>query len=159
MRRKKMVVGVGIAAAVVMAAVTAPAWTSLGQETPFPSPSLGVFVSVQTVTTPESGFLTNYFARGETVVFRAYAGDNKTKNALTDKLVSSAFVQIPGQPSVKLSYDGRNRKWPWIGTWTVPADYPAGIVAFKATVRTKTKQVGTFSQIPVASSQLTITQP
>jgi hypothetical protein len=154
-----MVVGVGLAAAVLMAVVTAPAWTSLGQEAPFPSASLGVFVSAQTVTTPESGFLTNYFAPGETVVFRAYAGDNKTKNALSDKLVSSAVVQIPGQPNVKLSYDGTNRKWPWVGTWTIPADYPPGIVAFKATVRTKAKQVGTFSQIPVATSQLTVTKP
>jgi hypothetical protein len=159
MRRRNILVGGALATVAVMAVVTAPAWTSLGQETPFPSAKLGVFVSAQTVTTPESGYITNYFAQGETVVFRVYAGDNASKNALTDKLVRSAIVQIPGQPSVKLSYDKRNPKWPWIGSWTIPADYTPGIVPFKAMVTSKTKQVGTFTQIPVATSQLTVTVP
>ena len=158
MRRRTILAGGALVAIALMAVVTAPAWTSLGQETPFPSPKLGVFVSVQTVTTPESGYLTNYFAQGETVVFRLYAGDNKSKNALTDKLVRSAVIQIPAQPNVKLTYDRRNPKWPWVGAWTVPADYAPGIVAFKAVVTTTTKQVGTFTQIPVATSQLTVTK-
>lgn len=158
MRRRTILVGGALVAIALMAVVTAPAWTSLGQETPFPSPKLGVFVSVQTVTTPESGYLTNYFAQGETVVFRLYAGDNKSKNVLTDKLVRSAVIQIPGQPNVRLTWDGRNRKWPWVGSWTVPADYTPGIVPFKAVVTTTTKQTGTFTQIPVATSQLTVTK-
>ena len=158
MRRRYILVGGALAAAAAMAVVTAPAWTSLGQEAPFPSASVGVFVSVRTVTAPDSGFLTNYFAQGETVVFRLYAGDNKSKYALTDKLVRSAVIQIPGQANVKLTYDRRNPKWPWVGAWTVPADYAPGIVPFKAVVTTTTKQVGTFTQIPVATSQLTVTK-
>lgn len=158
MRRRTILVGGALVAATLMAVVTAPAWTSLGQENPFPSQKLGVFVSVQTVTTPGSGYLTNYFAQGETVVFRLYAGDNKSKKALTDELVRSATIQIPGQPNIQLTYDGRNRKWPWVGTWTVPGDYAPGVVPFRALVRTTTKQVGTFTQIPVATSQLTVTK-
>jgi hypothetical protein len=38
----------------------------------------------------------------------------------------------------------------------VPADYPAGIVAFKVLVKTWTKRLGSFQQAPVAPAQLAI---
>ena len=87
-----------------------------------------VFVATQTVTT--SGVMANYFAPGSTVVFRAYAVDQKTKKVLAANDVRYFYVTIPGQPNVKLKYNptapGATAAMPWVGTWTVPATYRGG---------------------------------
>jgi hypothetical protein len=138
---------------------------------PFPATQLGdVFVSAQTVTS--DGAISDYFAPGGTVVFRAYAVDGKThkllttqsakgtKKALRTNAVRYFYVKIPNAPSVKLHYTskgtGTSGRYHWIGTWTVPADYATGVVNFKVLVRTWKKHIGSFIQMPVATSQLTI---
>jgi hypothetical protein len=127
---------------------------------PFPSAQAGeVFIAAQTVTT--SGAVSNFFAPGGTVVFRAYAVDGKTKKLLTKKTTKYFYVKIPNHKNVTLKYlpktAGTSGRYAWIGRWTVPADYTLGIVNFKVVVRTKTKRFGSFAQMPVATSQLTIT--
>ena len=157
-----------LVAALGTAAVTATVWAQTPGETPFPAPTVaGVFVSSQTVTGPGNpagaGVLTNFFPRGSTVVFRAFAGQNKTGQVLTGDDVRYFYVQIPGQPNVKLAYTGKfstkdpSSRFPWTGTWTVPATYPLGLVNFKVLLKTKSKSYGSFVQLPVATSQLTIT--
>ena len=49
-------------------------------------------------------------------------------------------------------------RYVWTGTWNVPSDYATGIVPFKvvAVVKAK-KRMGSFEQMPVATSQLTVT--
>lgn len=127
--------------------------------TPFPSVhSGGVFVIAQTVQ--GDGAINGYYAPGSTVSFRAYAVDGKTRKILTGKMVKYFYITVPSQPNVKMSYtptstlaSGRYR---WTGTWTVPADYPIGIVSFKMLVKADAKRAGSFVQLPVATSQLTI---
>lgn len=145
-----------LAALMAMAAV--PAAAQSPGETPFPSEKIvGTFVRVRTVTAPNSAYLTNFFPRGAPVVFRMYLGANKTGLPLTDKDIKYAKIVIPGQPSLKMTYAGDDPLWPWVGTWTVPADYPLGIVNFQAQVKTKANTYGGFVQMPVGSSQLTVT--
>jgi hypothetical protein len=142
----------------IAAALTAPAWTADPAETPFPSPKVSLFMSVRTVTAPDSGYLTNFFPQGSDVVFQVFAADTKTRTALTGKDLKYAYVAIPGQPNVKLTYSSADPRWPWTGTWTIPADFATGLVTFKAQVQTKGKQYGSFVQIPVQTSQLTVTK-
>ncbi len=151
-----------LAAVLATVAVTAFAVAQTPGETPFPSPQItGAFVSTQTVTGPTSslgaGVLTNYFSQGSSVVFRVFAGQNKTGKVLTDKDITYAYVKIPAQPNLRLAYTGEGRL-PWTATWAIPADYPLGIVPFKVLFKTKSKQYGSFVQIPVAPSQLTVTK-
>ena len=54
-----------------------------------------------------------------------------------------------------MKYVGDDPPGRW--TWTIPADYPLGIVNFQAQVKTKTNANGSFVQMPVGSSQLTVT--
>jgi hypothetical protein len=125
---------------------------------PFPGKSVGrVFVSAQTATT--NGAVANFFAPGKTVAFRAYAVDRKTHKQLQKINVKYFYVKIPNQKNVKLRYrkKGATGRYVWRGTWKVPASYPSGIVAFKVLVRTKSGRTGSFTQIPVSTSQLTIT--
>jgi hypothetical protein len=127
---------------------------------PFPSANSGeVFVSAQTVTA--DGAISNYFAPGNTVVFRAYAVDGKTRNVVTSKTAKYFYIKLPNRPNLKFKYTPKgpraSGRYVWTATWAVPADYATGIVPFKVLVRTKTKRIGSFVQIPVASSQLTIT--
>ena len=149
---------VGALAIVAIAGGQAPV------EVPFPSPKTEVFVYGETVTAVEStagpaGATTNYFARGATVVFRAFAGDVKTKKILTgqDK-VKYFYVEIPGQPNLKLVYGKVGNGSMWTGNWTIPADYPLGVVVFRIRVKTHEKRYGSFEQVPVATSQLTVTK-
>src|SRR5690242_2350784 len=93
---------------------------------PFPAPHVGeVFVSAQTVTT--DGTMSNYFAPGSSVVFRAYAVDGKTHKIVTTKTSKYFYVTVPNQTNVKLKYTPRARyasgRYAWTGTWKVPSDY------------------------------------
>jgi len=157
--RKILALGVLVAAA---AAFTGSARAADG-ETPFPAPKVtGVFVAAQTVTT--DGAMTNYFAPGATVVFRAYAVDLKTRKVVLAKDVKFFYVTIPNQPNLRLKYSpsapGASKGLPWTATWTIPANYAAGAVPFKILVKlskAKGKRTGQFVQFPVASAMLTVT--
>jgi hypothetical protein len=146
-----------IAGALTAIALSAPASAQQPPgETPFPATKLPIFVAAQTVTA--EGAMSNFYIRGASVVFRAYAGHSKTKKVLDPKRIRSFYVQIPGQPNIKLRYQRKaTSRYHWTGTWTIPSDYTLGIVPFKIFVRTKANQRASFSQIPVASSQLTVT--
>jgi hypothetical protein len=148
-------------AAVAAFAVVPGATAQTPPVVPFPAPNTGaVFVSAQTVTT--DGAMSNYFAPGGTVVFRAYAVVGKTRQLVTPKTAKYFYVKISGRANLKLKYtpkrNGASGRYAWTGRWNVPADYATGIVAFKVVVQTKPKKrIGSFIQMPVASSQLTIT--
>ena len=157
MRRTILILAVGVTAV----AVTAVGGAQTPTEVPFPSPTVvQYFVSTQTTT--NTGALSNYFARGSTVQFSAFAGQTKTGKILTGDDTRYFYVKLPDQPNVKLTYTPSKAKvlpaWLWRGTWTVPADYPLGLVQFKVLLRTKADQYGSFVQLPVLTSQLTITK-
>ena len=157
MRRTIAILAVGVTAV----AVTAVGGAQTPTEVPFPSPKVvQYFVSTQTSTS--AGALSNYFAQGSTVEFRAFAGQSKSGKILTGDDVKYFYVKLPGQANVKLSYTPSAAKvlpaWLWKATWTIPADYPLGLVQFKVLLKTKADQYGSFVQIPVLTSQLTITK-
>ncbi|HEV8461878.1 MAG TPA: hypothetical protein VGQ38_14340 [Gaiellaceae bacterium] len=140
-------------------ATTAFADTTPPAPAPFPAPTSGpLFIAGQTVTT--AGVMSSWFAPGTTVVFRAYAVDTKTSKLLGANDAKYFYVTVPGQPNVKLRYNptapGADKRMPWTGTWTVPANYPNGIVGFKILAKSNAKRTGSFVQIPVSTSQLTI---
>jgi len=158
---------------ILAVAVTAAALTSVGgaqtpTETPFPAPTVvQYFVSAQTVTGPAAtqgaGVLLDFFPQGSTVVFRATAGETKTGKLVTGSQAKYFYIKIPGQPNVKLAYKAPSKKtagapWAWSGSWTVPADYPTGIVAFKVLLKSKSGGYGSFIQLPPTTSQLTVTK-
>jgi hypothetical protein len=151
---------VAAAAAATTLVVVAGASSQTPPVVPFPAAHAGdVFVSAQTVTT--DGAISNYFAPGSTVVFRAYAVNGTTKKLVTAKTAKYFYVTIPGRANLKLKYtprkNGASGRYAWTGRWNVATDYPQGIVAFKVVVQTKPKKrIGTFIQMPVATSQLTI---
>ncbi len=133
-------------------------------ETPFPSQTIKtVFVSSRTVTAPSSplgpGVLTNFYPRGSTVVFQVFAGATKTGKILTAADVRYAYVKLPDGTKIKLSYkEPANTTDPaWSGTWTVPANYATNVVDFVVRFQTKDRLYGNFVQIPVSTSQLTVT--
>ena len=154
----RKLIGFGVAL-LAFAAFAASASAADPIAAPFPASSVGpIFVAAQTVNT--TGAMSSAFTPGSTVVFRAYAVDTKTSKVLGAKDATYFYVTIPNQPNLKLKYNaaapGASAKMPWTATWTVPSSYPAGIVAFKMYVKSTAKRRGMFVQIPVATSQLTI---
>lgn len=159
MRRFIVSAGVLVAFAILATAAIAadPAPPTV---VPFPAATLGpVFVAAQTVD--PTGAMQAQFAPGSSVVFRAYAVDSKTHKTVVAKDAKYFYVAIPNQPTVKLKYDPKARaasgQLAWVGTWAIPADYPAGIVPFKVLVKTQAKRIGQFVQMPVATAMLTVT--
>lgn len=158
--RRRTVVLVGM----FVLTLTAVGLAAVPGETPFPSQTIeSVFVSTRTVTGPTDpqgpGVLTNFYARGSTVVFQVFAGATKTGKILTAGDVKYAYVKLPDGTKIKLSYkEPVNTTDPaWSGTWTIPASYTPKIVDFVVRFRTKDKLYGNFVQIPVSTSQLTVT--
>jgi len=160
MRRKIAALVAGVAA---VAALTATALAVVPGETPFPSPTIvSLFVTANTYTgaggAGGADIMSSRFPAGATVAFKVFAADATTKNVLTANDVRYAYIKIPGQPNVKLTYvaptqrNGTN----FTGTWTIPANYPAGVVEFTTRFQSKSKKYGNFVQIPVETSQLTI---
>jgi hypothetical protein len=146
-------------AALAALAAAALASGAVADTIPFPSAHAGdVFVIAQTVTT--DGVMSDYFAPGDNVVFRAYAVDGKTRKVLGAKDVTYFYVTIPNEPNVKLKYTptaaAASGQYTWTGTWTVPASYATGPVNFRVLVKSKAKRTGSFVQLPVVTSQLTI---
>ena len=144
----------------VVATVALPA-SAAAADTPFPSPKVQqAFVAGQTVTS--TGSVITQIAPGGTVVFRAYAVDGKTHKTVTAKDVKYFYVTIPNQPNVKLKYGatapGASARMPWAGSWTVPSDYRVGTVEFKILLKLQSGRRAQFVQMPVASSQLTVTK-
>ncbi len=148
-----------ILAALALTAAAAAGRTASADTIPFPSPHAGdIFVIAQTVN--KDCVMSDYFAPGSSVTFRAYAVDGKTRKVLTAKNVIYFYVKIPTQASIKLKATPRGAcasgQYSWTGTWNVPADYPTGVVPFKVLVKSKAKRIGSFVQMPVVTSQLTI---
>jgi hypothetical protein len=158
MKRKLVVLAAGIAA---VAAVTATALAVTPGETPFPSPTIvSLFVTTNTFTSAAPNLMTSRFPVGSTVNFKVFAADAKTKQVLTGDDVKYAYIKIPGQPNVKLTYVAPTvRNGPnFTGTWTIPAAMPTGIVQFVTRFQSKQKKFGNFVQLPVESAQLTVTK-
>lgn len=160
MRRMSLILAVGVTAVVV----TAVGGAQTPTEVPFPSPTVvQYFVSASTVNS--TGEFVSWYPRGATVTFRAFAAETKTGKLVTPGDVRHFNVRIPGQKNIALSYKEPAKTkppapWPWTATWTIPADYPLGIVNFtvKLTSKSSPREFGTFYQIPVATAQLNVTK-
>ncbi|HEY8646566.1 MAG TPA: hypothetical protein VIL77_11860 [Gaiellaceae bacterium] len=158
--RKLVSLAAAVAAFASLAAAATAADPAPPTVVPFPAPKLGpVFVAAQTVD--KTGSMQAQFAPGSSVIFRAYAVDSKTHKTVVAKDAKYFYVAIPNQPNVKLKYDpkapGAFGRLAWTGTWTIPASYPSGTVAFKVLVKTQSKRIGQFVQMPVSTAMLTIT--
>ena len=150
-----------LAAVVAAAAIVTAGAMAADPEVPFPAAKAGpVWVAAHTVT--PTGAMASWFAPGDKVVFRAYAVDVKTTKVVRKQDVQYFYVTVPNQPNVKLAFNaaapGATAGMPWSGTWTVPADYPAGQVSFKMLIKLKAKRTGSFVQMPVATATLNISK-
>ena len=160
MRKLLMLVAIATGALVVGPAAS--------PQEPWPTGKMQVFIAADTVTARSSygyvpavlGKQENFFPQTAGVRFRAYAIDLKTKKVLTANDVQFVRVEIPGQPNLKLRYkkQGTTAGSPrlWTRIWSIPPDYPLGVVQFRIVVKTKSKRVGIFQQAPVAAAQLTV---
>ncbi len=142
-----------LGAAVVLSAIAAPA---LAKSSADPAKT-NVFLYVDTVngTRPVGAkpratgcTQTNYFARGEQVVYRVWGNEAATGNILSTENVKYAYVKIPGLPNLKLNWGGHgtapNRVWFWANAFIVPKDYPLGTVVTRVVFKTESNKFGRF---------------
>jgi hypothetical protein len=147
LRRLLLVLGVTVA----VGAVTAPALA----ETAADPPKTPVFLYVDTVNgTRPSGAKarpvgctqSNYFVRGEQVVFRVWGSEAATGDILSTENVKYAYVKIPGQPNMRLNWGPHgatsNRVWFWTAAWIVPKNYPLGSAMTQVVFKTEANTFG-----------------
>ena len=172
MKRLAVILGTAIAA-LALAAVAFSARTAVPNNLPDAKVDVAMWADTvyaangATAYTPyKAGSVDNFFPQGGGLTFRMWAVETGTGKVVTTadvKHASDVYVVIPGQPNLRLKYGpiGSGAKSPslWSGTWAIPRDMPLGIVKFKIFLRTKSQKLGVFTQIAVATSQLTITKP
>jgi hypothetical protein len=162
MRTLKLALGAAAVAAVFATPVSA---TSVPGE--FPAKKVDVAMYADTVSSSRGDVKqsrvctqTNYFPRRSRVVFRMWAVDTSTGEALTTLDVKYVYVRIPGQPNIPMNFgphgSGANRVNFWSAAWPIPADYPLGVVPFRIVVKTADNKFGIYRQPPVQGSQLTV---
>jgi len=146
MRRLLLLAGI----VALLGAVAAPALAQV--------PKLNVFLYVDTVngTRPAAGTKprpigctqSNTFKRGEQVVFRIWGSVADTGSILSTENVKYAYVKVPGQANMKLSWGAHgattNRVWFWTTPWIVPSDYPLGAVTARIVFKTEDNKFGNY---------------
>jgi len=166
-----------LVAGLVAAAFAAPAFAQEAPPTnPWPGKKTKIAFYVDTVTAgagesvygvnaASSCTQTNFFPRGEGVVFHMAAFNARTGKIIEAADVKYAYLKIPGQPNLALRYTPHGRDpltapWYWAKRWDVPLDYPLGVVDFQVVVKLKGKGnvIGVFKQYPVASARLTVVE-
>jgi hypothetical protein len=149
--------------AVVVGAFAVPA----AAQAPYPASKVDVAVYADTVSSSRGDVKlarvctqANSFPRKARVVFRAWAVDTKTGQALGDLDVKYAYIKIPGQPNLKLNWGAHGAVGAkvnfWSAAWAIPADYPLGVVPFRIVFKTSDNRFGTYQQPAVESAQLTV---
>jgi hypothetical protein len=142
-----------LGAAVVLSAIAAPA---LAQSNADPAKT-NVFLYADTVNgtrpvgakpRPTGCTLTNYFARGEQVVYRVWGSEATTGDILSAENVKYAYVKIPGLPNLKLNWGAHgavgNRVWFWANAFIVPKGYPLGTVMTQIVFKTENNTFGRY---------------
>lgn len=154
---------VTFAAAAIAAAVAVPATAQSpypGKKAPIVAYSDTVSGASGSVKAPRSCTQYSNFRRNQRVVFRAWAVDSSTGQALGADTVAYAYIKIPGQPNLKLNWGPHgavgNKVTFWSAGWTVPADYPLGVVAYKIVFKTDDGRFGTYVQPPIDTARLTV---
>jgi hypothetical protein len=151
-------------AAAVIAGVVAP---SVGAQQPYPAAKVDIAVYADTVSSSRGDVrlarvctMTNTFPRKARVVFRSWAVDTKTGKAMGNDEIKYAYVKIPGQPNLKLTFGSHgavgNKVNFWSAAWAIPADYPLGVVNFRIVYKSEDNRFGTYNQPPWSSAQLTV---
>lgn len=155
-----------LGAALVAVALAAPASAQApagaqapAQDKPFPGSQADAFLYVDLVNSPrppankpraKSCTQLSSFKRGERVVFRVWGVESETGDALTTENVKYAYVKIPGQDNIKLNFgphgSGTGRASFWTAGWSVPLDYPLGVVSFRVVFKTESGKFGIFTQ-------------
>lgn len=109
---------------------------------------------------------TNFFPRGERIVFHISAINALKGTIVEGEDVKYAYLKVPGLPNIKLKYgphgkDPATAPWDWYIGWDVPPDYPLGLVAFQVVIKLKDMKAGevaTYTQMPLAPEQLQIVE-
>lgn len=170
MKRLAVILGTAIAA-LAFTAVAFSARTAVPNNLPDAKMDIAMWAdtvyaanSATGYTPAKVGAVDNFFPQGAGITFRMWAVEMETGKVLTVDDLKHAYVVIPNSPNVKLKYaaisSAADAPSIWSGTWAVPKDYATGVVKFKILVRMKSNnKFGSYTQIAVESSQLTITKP
>jgi hypothetical protein len=122
--------------------------------------------SVYKVNAPAICAQTNFFTRGERIVWHVTAINTADGKIVEPPAVRFAYLKVPGVKNIRITYvphgkDPKTSPWTWNARWDVPLDYPLGVVPFKVVFKLKGwpgKKVATFTQMPLALENLTIVE-
>ena len=145
--------------------------TTTPKSTPWPHSNGRVFFYVDTEAAATEGIYgdceqASEFQPGQQILFRAAAQFQKTGANVEPAQVKTFEVLVPGVAPIPLEWGihsygvvaGDPSPEYWTGVWTVPENYPLGVVSFRVYMVTKTSPsyAVAWRQIPIVTSSLTI---
>lgn len=149
MKRLMLVIGLAVAACVIMV-------PSLAQAAD-PPKKLDVLLYVDTVNgsrpvgakpRPIGCTQSNNFTRGEQLVFRVWGTQAGTGDILSTENVKYAYASVPGLANLKMNWGAHgatsNRVWFWTSALIIPADYPLGDGTARIVFKTEDGTFGTY---------------
>lgn len=100
------------------------------------------------------------FQRNEEIVWRTKVFDSATGQPLDDSALASVQVKLADQ-TLTMKYGDHPHDTPtdsfWSVSFTIPADYPTGALAYTVVATASDGRTGTFEQLNSNPSLLTIT--
>jgi hypothetical protein len=149
--------------AVIAGALALPA---VSEDKPFPGSQGDGFLAVDIVNStrpknakprPRSCTQSSVWTRGERPVWRVWGVEASSGDPLTPENVKYAYVKIPGQANIGLTWgahgSGTGRSFFWIAAWDVPVDYPLGVVDYKIVYKLESGKFVIWSQTGIPSEQ------
>lgn len=142
---------------------------------PWPGKKVDIAFYVETVTAspgesrygkaaPQTCTQTNFFARGERIVWHVVAVKAHTGKVIQPEDVKYAYLMLPGFPNTSITFvphgkDPTTAPWTWNARADIPLDYPLGVLPFQIVFKLKgwgANKVARFTQLPLAPEDLTI---
>jgi hypothetical protein len=103
----------------------------------------------------------NRFAKNEEIVWRVRVIDPATDEPMDDEALSAIVVKLPDQ-ELPMRWGPHPRDNPtdffWTVAWTVPEDYPSGLLPYTVEATATDGRTGVFEQFGVAPAQLAVTE-
>lgn len=104
--------------------------------------------------------LNNRYLPGQMVVWRVEVVDPSTGEEMNAEQLSEVELQLADGQTFEMHYGEHPPEEPtdayWTASWTIPEDYPTGVVDYTVVATGEDGRVGELNKFPIETSTLTV---
>ena len=131
---------------------------NLTADTLAPDTLAPLFIDADTVSVAKATdcWLENVFPQGSKVLFRIKVFNPTTGSPMGSNVLKSVIIGLPKGLTFPATYAHHKTDYYWTYLWSIPANYPIGVVNYTVTARADNGAVGHYVPFNVAASSLTV---